>query len=89
MIPMTRPQRVDLLVRRKAPLTLVRNEVQLAVREYMDQDIKLGLYRGPMHWVMAAWSLVAALTEERAARLRAEKQMRLLRKELKAREAVA
>jgi hypothetical protein len=87
MVEMTRPQRVDLLVRRKAPLTLVRNEVQLAVREYMAQDIKLGLYRGPMSWVMAAWSLVCALKEERAARLRAEKQLRLLRKALKAKEA--
>jgi len=89
MAEMTRPQRVDLLVRRKAPITLVLNELQLAVREYMRDDATRGLYASTMSWTMAAWSLACALSSERKRRLAAEREVRRLRKSARQSEAVA
>jgi hypothetical protein len=89
MAEMTRPQRVDLLVRRQAPLKLVLNEVKLALREYMHHDETRGLYASTMSWTMAAWSLACALSSERRRRLAAEREVRRLRKSAKPSEGVA
>ena len=60
-IPMNRAQRLERLVRSQAPCSLLQNEVRLAMREYMTQDIEVGI-GGGLSWVTAAWALVASLT---------------------------
>ena len=60
MIPMTRPQRVSLLVSKNAPLRLIENEIRLAIKEYMNEDLDRAR-PCPFAWATAGWCLFVRL----------------------------
>lgn len=82
-IEMNRPQRLHKLTRLGAPNELLRNEVRLAMQEWLDLDVKDGMVRDPA-WIHAAWALVVSLNTVAEERDALKKQVRRLQKDAKA-----
>ena len=85
MIPMTRPQRVSLLVSKNAPLPLVENEIRVAIGEYMNDGLAEGR-QGGFAWVIAAWGLFVRLHAATAEIKGLKKKLRTLQRAAKKQE---
>ncbi len=79
---LNRPQRVAKLATLNAPVGLLANEIQLAIREYMETDLDRGT-PGGFAWATAAWSLVVLLKGALSERTELKSEVRRLRRELK------
>ena len=79
---LNRPQRVAKLATLNAPVGLLANEIQLAIREYMETDLDRGTPSG-FAWATAAWSLVVLLKGALSERSELKSEVRRLRRELK------
>lgn len=80
---MNRPQRVMRLAQLGAPVGLLANEIQAAIREYMDADLERERPQG-FAWATAAWSMVVLLHGALNERSKLQSEVRRLRRELKA-----
>ena len=87
-MPMSRPQRIHRLVCLGAPHNLIENEIRLALREYMDDDLK-NLHPAGLVWVTTAWALFVSMNGWAKKCRHLEKELRKARRAAKAKEPVA
>jgi hypothetical protein len=80
---MNRPQRVARLASLNAPVGLLAYEIELAIREYMADEMDRGKPVG-FAWATAAWSLVVLLKAALTEREELKSEVRRLRREIKA-----
>ena len=79
---LNRPQRVARLASLNAPVGLLAYEIELAIREYMADEMERGKPIG-FAWVTAAWCLVVLLKAALSERDALKSELRRLRREIK------